>query len=381
MKKNNLIHALLILGALIIVVSASIYAYFTFLNKKEVTFDASKVFATLDTKNDINDFLEIEQMISKVMDTYGTKAGFQLIDEGEKQGIISNDQCHGLLHYVGHKAYLETPTDYDAIVSVVEGTNCIGGYLHGVEAEIVLASTNVLEEVQNFCTYQIESGVVPGICYHGVGHAAIELYEFDTKKALALCDALEGGPEKDLTNCYRGIFSELGNTVVGSDGHTGLTVDKQDIPGLDPENPFAFCETFEKKHQSACKSQLIKVALGNGGPDTWYKSCMKPGLSYNTQEICVNIVTSMFVRMELSFKNSVTLPEDINLFSEDLQKIGVLGSAEAYAGYFSDGMQKEWEPFCASSFTDKNIQAYCTEVFTDVVVNKNAPWMERSDIR
>lgn len=365
-----------------LILGCTIFFTYSFFSKKTSltdTFDAKATFAKLDTTNNADDFLEIEKMIGDAMKQYGTKAGFLLIDEGERQGVISNDQCHGLLHYVGHAAYSETPYDYDAILSVVEGTTCLGGYLHGVEAEIVLQSSNVIEEVQNFCRYQKEKQVNPGPCFHGVGHAAAELYNYDVPKALALCDSLAGGPEDDLTNCYRGIFSEVGNVVVGYDGHTGLGIDTIPIAGLDPKDPFSYCNTFETKHRSSCKSQLMKIFL-TGDTSTWFDSCLNKALDTQTRNICVNIASGVLVRGELSFEDTVILPKTINLFDIDTQKVAVLGSAEAFSGYFNDNSTKDWHTFC-TSFTNSKVKEYCEITLKNVDENNTAPWMERTDIR
>lgn len=343
-------------------------------------FNAKKVFSQLNSTDSIDDFLEIEKMIGDVMKKYGTKAGFELIDEGERQGIISNDACHGLLHYVGHAAFEENPNDFDALLSIVEGTNCLGGYLHGIEAEIVLVSPNVVDDIEKFCVFQKERGVNPGPCYHGVGHAAVELFKYDIFKALQLCDALHAGPETDLSNCYRGIFSEVGNLVTGYDGHTGLTIDVTPIDNFNADKPYTYCETFKEKYQSSCKSQLIKVLVKDLPIERWSEACMDTTFSKQSRQICVNITAGVFVRNQLSFLNEITLPKNYNLFDEETQKIAVLGSAEAFSGYFSDGLEKNWETLC-SSFEKENIKIYCVKTFTDMVKNDQTPWMERTDIR
>ncbi|MFM2381600.1 MAG: hypothetical protein RLZZ76_367 [Candidatus Parcubacteria bacterium] len=375
---------ILVLSCLFSTLSLFGIAHFLFYNstaKSSPHFDPTKALATLNREDDINDFLEIEQMIGSTMKIYGTKAGFELIDEGERQGIISNDACHGLLHYVGHAAYAENPTDYQQLLSVVAGTNCIGGYLHGIEAEIVLGSSNVIEDVQNFCRFQKERGVNPGPCYHGVGHAGTELYHYDVAKSLALCDALSNkNIETDLTNCYRGVFSEVGNSVTGYDGHTGLAIDSIAIPDLDTKNPYAYCERLAEKHQSSCKSQLTKVATMHLDMEDWLTTCHNPTLTQSTRNICININTGVYVRHHLSFSKSTEPPSHLYDFTLEEQKIGILGSAEAFAGYISDGATKDWDPFC-KAIPIAETKAYCVSVFTRMTQNNEAPWMERTDIR
>lgn len=380
LTKINILLVLAIIGAL----CASLFLAFVFLMphkevKKEEAFDPAKILATLNTEDNVSDYLEIEKMIGDVMKKYGTRAGFELIDEGEKEKIISNDQCHGYLHYVGHAAFLEHKDDYEALLNIVEGTSCIGGYLHGIEAEIVLTSSNVVKDVQDFCAFQKEKGVNPGPCYHGVGHAAAELYKLDIQKTLLLCDSLKGDMETDLTNCYRGVFSEIGNLVTGYDGHTGLEVDKVGIPGLTEDKPFDYCNALDKKYQSSCISQLLKVLLTDIDQDKWIEVCLDPTFDTRTQEICTNITAGVYMRSHLSFNDSAVLPTAINNFPESLRKIAMMGTLEAFFGYFSDNAPKDWKPFC-EGFTRETDKSYCVNLFEKSIANNEAPWMEL-DIR
>lgn len=362
------------------VVGASIFLFNVSSSKEEKVFDAKKALESVNTTDSVDDFLELSQVVLDAMKEYGTQAGFEVINEGERMGLINNDVCHGLLHYVGHSAFAENPTDYDALIAPLEGTACIGGYLHGIEAEIMLVSGNAIEEVKDFCQFQRERKVNPGACYHGVGHAATEMYNYDVPKSLALCDALEGGPESDLTNCYRGVFSEVGNVVVGYDGHTGLEAEKLDIPGLEVENPYKYCESLDEKYQSSCKSQFTKIVV-NGVPfEKWTALCAKPGLSESSINVCVNSTTGVYVRQMLSFENTTTLPEALYDLPLEQQKVGILGSAEAFAGYYNDNEDKDWRSFC-NAIPVAETKSYCIEVFTRMEDKGEAPWMERSDIR
>lgn len=365
----------------LILLGLALFGGTQFLSKTagEGPFDPAKVLARVNPDDAVNDYLEIESLIGETMKKYGTKAGFEVIDEGERQQIISNDECHSFLHFVGHTAFNEHPNDYEALVGIVEGTNCIGGYLHGIEAEIVLASSNVVQDVQDFCTFQKEKGVNPGPCYHGVGHASTELYNYDVPKALQLCDSLAGGPEEDLSNCYRGIFSEVGNVAIGFDGHTGLQVEKIAIPGLDTEKPFDYCFSFEKRHQSSCQSQLLKIVFDSIDREKWLDICLDPEFDQHSKEICTNIIAGVYLRSKLSFSDSAVLPPIINEFPKDLRKIAMLGSLETHMGYLADGAEKDWKPFC-DGFTDSEDSQYCADLFKDTIANNSAPWMEY-DIR
>lgn len=376
-KKYKLTVSLLLL----LLISFFVPQYFN--TTKQNVFDEKKILEEISQNAPAGEFLALETGITDIMKTYGLRAGFLLIDEAERQNIITNDQCHSLLHFVGHEGYAEHPYNYEYLTSLVEGTSCIGGFIHGIEAEIVLTSDNIKEDLWDFCAYTIKSGVRPGACFHGVGHAAAELYNYDIPKTLALCDALRDGPETDLSNCYRGTFSELGNIIIGVDGHTGLPVDKVGVEGLNPDNPYLYCQQLEERHQSSCKSQLTKLFTNNVPIEDWIGMCTNQAFDEVSQKICVNITAGVFVRETLSFQKTTTLPETVLDLPKSLRNIAILGSAEAFSGYFADNdnIEKDWQSFCDTSFIKDDDKAYCTTVFEDAIFNNINHWMNRSDIR
>lgn len=168
--------------------------------------------------------------------------------------------------------------------------------------------------------------------------------------------------------------------MVGYDGHTGLEAEKLDIPGLEVDNPYKYCEGLDAKYQSSCKSQFTKIVVTGVPFEEWTALCAKPGLSESSINVCVNSTTGVYVRQMLSFDNTTTLPEALYDLPLEQQKVGILGSAEAFAGYYNDNLDKDWRSFCASIPVPET-KAYCEEVFTRMEDKGEAPWMERSDIR
>ena len=343
------------------------------------TFDPATYIATL-RGTTTNPLLVLETEIVDIMANHGVDAGFAIVREAEAQQIIDNDGCHAILHYVGHAAYNTYRDDFAAITAPVEGTKCIGGYVHGVEAEILLASDNPIEDIKRFCAYTNERNLTPTYCYHGVGHAAAELYDYNPHQALATCDALLGGPEDNLRNCYRGVFSEIGNVILGVDGHTGRERDRVAVFGLDPQEPYTWCNTFGEQYQSSCKSQLTKLLTTELNMSDWLLPCLENSLTTADQNICVNIVIANYVRGQLSFSISTSLPTQVNELPLEQQHIAILGALESFSGYQTDKKERSWEPIC-SSFLNSSIASACAEMFTAYIQQDIAPWEEAQNIR
>jgi len=164
---------------------------------------------------------------------------------------------------------------------------------------------------------------------------------------------------------------------MGVDGHTGLEKEKIIMQGLDDTDPYAFCESFETRHQSSCISQLTKMVFSERDFGERLTFCLQPNFSVSTQEICTNIVTGSSVRHELSFQETVVLPSVVFDSEKNIRETAILGSLEAFAGYHMDGVYKNWELFC-SQFTLTSDKAFCLDVFNRTYNKGEAPWMERA---
>ena len=118
----------------------------------------------------------------------------------------------------------------------------------------------------------------------------------------------------------------------------------------------------------------------NLGIKDWLTTCKDSRLSQNSRDICININTGVYVRHHLSFSPTTSLPEHIYDFTPEEQKIAILGSAEAFSGYFSDGAEKDWRSFC-NTVEYAPTKKYCFEIFERIIDKNEAPWMDRTDIR
>lgn len=326
----------------------------------------SVAFFSIQGRQDTSPSFEIDDMnvreeVNVLMQAGRLDAAANLVKAAERKGVITNDDCHSLMHLVGHEAYFYFGNDFAKMIAASEGEECIGGYIHGIEAQITLSSNNPINDLQDFCHFLDEKGMKTRTCYHGAGHASMELTRHDIRRSLVFCDALAGGPEKDLGDCYRGVFSEVGNLALGVDGHTGLSIQPVVFEGLNFDSPHLFCDLFAKQYQTSCYSQMAKLFY-SGDIDTSFLRCVQEKYNDTIQKICVTILSGMYARAVLSSQEYIVMPKVVYTLPEDLQMASILGAKDAFVGYAINGEFKDWQPLCDSYSSDKS-KNYCVGIF------------------
>lgn len=258
---------------------------------------------------------------------------------------ISSDECHSLLHLLGHQAYIQYHDDFDAIFTANKGKICLGGYLHGVEAQMAVDGFGAKNMLWEFCEQMKIRHLNNGPCFHGVGHAAFE-FDHRVPAALAFCDALAGGSEPELWNCYRGVFSEFGNALLGIDTNTGTKIRPLVYPGLLPERPFGICDQLAATYRDSCFSQLTKVFFQSNEPVQSISACVDSTDSEIGKRYCVEILSGITARILLGSGSA----SDVAAFVEKLpaaeQRPALSGVREAYIGHVENGGVFEWGTFC-----------------------------------
>jgi hypothetical protein len=162
--------------------------------------------------------------------------------------------CHAVAHMIGVASYYALSGDFAR--SLAEGgSECESGYYHGlVAAEVEIRPVSGPEELGSrtaLACREHSEGLVRIECYHGIGHAAEHLYDYETPIALRSCVVMNeiivaaGDPEADrlsaLHSCTQGVFME--NVQAG--GGPGQRWIKSD----DPIYP---CEEFSEELGASC---------------------------------------------------------------------------------------------------------------------------------
>ena len=309
--------------------------------------------------NRLSTYDAIRNQLSNLTKKGGIEGVIKLSEFALQQKEISIDQCHNLLHLVGHEAYDYLEGDVSKLILYGSNT-CIASFQHGIEAQIAETRKDSIEILKKYCSALRQS--YPGIsCYHGAGHGYMRVLK-DAHKSVAKCDELEGGPDNELWNCYRGVFSEYGNQVLGVDTDTGLPIPNG--PSLKIDNrtvPLLYCQEFEEKYRDSCYSQLTKIQHSNNHEES-LKSCLTTQYTPRMQEICINITAGVDSRRALSEKESYHVPEMVLDLPKNLKESYIAGFKETLIGFKNSGIKKDWHSFC-SQFTDPGDQEYCKQTF------------------
>ena len=162
--------------------------------------------------------------------------------------------CHVVAHMVGAAAYHGLSGDFAR--GLAEGSSeCESGYYHGlVAAEVASHPVSGPEELGSRTTLacrMYSEGLILNECYHGIGHVAEHIYDYETPIALRSCVAMNeiivaaGDPETTrlgaLHSCTQGVFME---NVQAGGGPS-----QQWIRSDDPIYP---CEEFSEELGASC---------------------------------------------------------------------------------------------------------------------------------
>lgn len=267
-----------------------------------------------------------------------------LVAQALEQKLIDTNECHLILHLLGHSSYRIYGEDFAAINAANEGRICLNGYFHGVEAEIAVSGDK--RALADFCVFEKQSRIDYGPCYHGVGHAIFELNR-NVKESLAFCDSLKGGPEPDLDGCYRGVFSEIGNQLGGRDSNSGLEITplRDKSQRLVAEKPYAVCTTVGMKYKDACHTQLSKLYYSESDPHFGTGGCLTSSASLSVVSTCTRIVSALALRTIFSHGTVSDAADFFNTLPQS-QRTDALGGAR-------DVFESErrsvsvWNEFCA----------------------------------
>lgn len=304
----------------------------------------------------------IRNQLGDLTKKHGIEGVIRLSEFALQQKEISMDRCHSLLHLVGHEAY-----DYfegDVYKLVLYGSNtCIASFEHGIEAQIAETRKDSTPILKKYCAALRQS--YPRIsCYHGAGHGYMRVLK-DAHKAVKKCDELEGGPDNELWNCYRGVFSEYGNEVLGVDTDTSLPLPDGPSSKIDKTVPLLYCQEFEEKYRDSCYSQLTKIHYSPSDPEVSLKRCLIEQYSPHMQEICINIIAGVDSRIVLSEKESYHVPKMVLDLPKNLKESYIAGFKETLVGFKNSGIKKDWTLFCYQ-FKDASDLSECNQAFQNL---------------
>ena len=289
----------------------------------------------------------------------GIDYAIQLTRLAVDQNIININDCHTILHLIGHQAYYVLGKDINALAEFTDPL-CGKGYQHGAEGEIVGASRDVIRDLKLYCE-GVRKKFGGGYCYHGVGHEEMALFS-DFKQSLLYCDQLTKNPTDDPYECYKGVFSELAFQIQGVDSQTGVALSGQPPVPFVYEHPLDFCSRLSHEYQQACANQLSRIAISySEDKGVLLRGCTKSIYDIVLQQECVHNIAAIFTQGELNGFDHTTanIPEYLLYLSDALQKSYILGASQEYSAYQASGVPKNWQGFC-KRFSSREVRTFCS---------------------
>jgi plastocyanin len=200
-----------------------------------------------------------EQQILDVLKQEGVKAAFDtIVSLGESEPSFAND-CHGLSHLIGEKAYAQYVAKEN--FELTPATSLCGyGFYHGFMETMLLATGNI-DQAREFCILVDEklrgqASSASAACYHGTGHGAIDgsdptqWGDIDAMMApgFKLCAQLAQN-ELETYLCDTGVFNAI--EILSADPKYGITELRSD--------PFVMCNKQPVHRREGCYANMLPL--------------------------------------------------------------------------------------------------------------------------
>lgn len=299
---------------------------------------------------------ELHASLNQLIVRKGIPEAISIVRSALEARTIDVNQCHSLLHQVGHSAFEFHRNDWE-ILTVEKTHICMDGYWHGVEAQMAMDwpsdPDGAARNLRKYCQKLREIDKTAS-CYHGAGHAFIQRYGNVLPVALGKCDELVL-PDDDPNDCYRGVLSEYRNYLMAYDGDNEVP-----IAGGTPMVPefrhtFDECASLAPKYRDACVSQFAGF-LVTDDLDQAVSSCkFFDGWIHRR---CAHTITTSYVSNAFGTLKTIMAPSRMSSFSREM-RLGVIdGMYEGLTIFGKENLKSVWASFC-SELTIVSDIGYC----------------------
>ncbi len=155
--------------------------------------------------------------------------------------------CHGVVHYIGDKAYEFYRQGYQFDFGKYSNI-CTYGFYHAFTSSFVLS--NNFSDVRDFCDRLVPNHTDQAVgCYHGIGHGTVYNFNEDygivdpiaiINKSVELCSKILEG-DGGLRECVVGVYDGIGDVVLDPV-----------YQGLTPANIYSYCANQPEKYKGIC---------------------------------------------------------------------------------------------------------------------------------
>ena len=307
-------------------------------------------------------FRYLKTRLPVLLPQMGIDSSITLIEDFFSKELITLSECHVLLHTAGHEAYQLYPEQFEFLASKKSNV-CVASFQHGIEAQIATSDPDIIVVVKNLKKYcSALQNILPGIsCYHGVGHGVMRSL-LSPHQALKYCDALNGEPKQSLLDCYRGVFSELGNLALSYDGDTGERIVGEPLVSVDLNRPFVECTLLKDQYRDSCYSQLSKIIFNNSDVEHSLERCTQEITETSGQQTCFRIVSALYGETNLFNKERLGTPQYVLGATKPFRHSYIDGVKLPFSTFHDSNVIKDWKYTC-DSFNEQDDKTYCESQF------------------
>lgn len=186
-----------------------------------------------------------KQVADTLYNQFGLKKNLELLKQNENyQEVFA--RCHEVTHYLSR-------LEFEKLASIAKvyaqcDSTCHGGCYHGTLEAYLKQKTqssgfSLNRDFSKICGKEedYQKPLEFNECLHGLGHAAMFVYDMELKKSLVLCDTLSVDRQRE--RCYTGVFMENSSSSTSFD-HQSIYIKADD--------PFYPCNFLEERYLSLC---------------------------------------------------------------------------------------------------------------------------------
>jgi hypothetical protein len=208
------------------------------------------------------------QLLSERLTTYGVADAVATLDALAAADADVAEHAHEYAHGIGIEAYGKSPEIIATFAACGDGYS--SGCRHGVIQAYFEARHEVTKpEVEALCEpfkSSTQSRWVLFQCVHGMGHGLTMFHSHDLPRALADCDLLADGWDRE--SCYGGVFMEsLINATTPHHPASQLAAQRHHhmaattFKAMDPADPLYPCSIMAERYLHACYQMQTSVML------------------------------------------------------------------------------------------------------------------------
>lgn len=334
--------------------------------QEEYSFNAdqelAKIYLMAGERGDHAEYLR--KNLGALLERGGVDGAMEVMKGALQRDLVTIGDCHSLVHLIGHQAYQLARKNVKGL-GRADAKLCGSAYQHGIEAEIterVVDPKIAIQELRSFCL-EMRKAIGESDCYHGVGHGMMKVSK-DISHSLRFCDLLIEPTSHDLSECYKGVFSETAFMLSGVDSDTGLPIKGGPTLTLPYDHPLDLCASLSYSYQQDCGLQLSRLLSEENSQDDTFSKCLDKKYVQELQEACIQVNAAVFTQHTLS-RDGVAQPSHVILsLGQGYREAYIRGAAGEFRAFFDSHAPKDWNAFCGY-FVSAGDKAFCSNTFSN----------------